>query len=483
MRERSSLQTLVLLVSFATYVTVLHVAYRDFIAPQFGYLAFTYRSPHWASYLLVVLLATTLVLLMPRRLDRPSSVVLWLHFALATAPSMLVPQYEAAISASRALGFALFVGVAWLAVVLLTAERVRPTFRLSVRLPCSRGIWPLLAVAAGLFLSYLIVGLRLSPRFVGLGDVVDLRLSYRHVLTTASPLVPYALILTTNVINPALMVFGLTARRWWPMLAGAAGQLVIFSVTGYKKALLSIPIVVVVTWLWRRGRVGSGAILGGFAVAMVLSSLALWLFEIRRPALLLLMRMLAVPGNLSSAYASIFWDLPDLRWSYSFLSWMFDYPYPENPSFLVGSMFRGDEQISSNVNLFGDGFMNWSWAGVAVECLALVVLLWFLDNAGRGLPAPVPAALCIVPTFALANSSIFTSLVSHGFLALVAFLAVLPRSGWGAGDDPAPHQPPGGIAQGERDAEDPDGRERRGTEDCGTGDAARHERETAGVPR
>jgi hypothetical protein len=141
-------------------------------------------------------------------------------------------------------------------------------------------------------------------------------------------------------------------------------------------------------------------------------------------------RLLLVPGTLTAAHVLVFDGAPKLQWSYSFMSPFLNNPYGTTPAFLVGAQFSGDAQVTANANFFADGFANLGWAGMTIESLVLVLLLWIADGASRHLPLKVTAPLLLVPTIALVNGSVFTSILTGGLGLVMALCAAMPGDGW-----------------------------------------------------
>ena len=411
------------------YVGILHAVYVQMIAPTYGYLGFEYRNPDVLNYVTVIVGVVVLGSLMPRTFDRPSVVVLWLHFLVATAPSMLVPQYTPVIDPADAISFGLGVGCMWLVVILLSSRLVAPTRTVSPRRGSAAG-WTATVVAISIGLDlFLLALLGLRPQLATLTEISEVRLGYRDALAGAPAGTAYLLVGVSNVLNPILMVRGWLTRKLTVVGVGLFGQLVIYSVTGYKTVILSIPAtLLIVLWLGTRRRADGQRLLQGVVGLMALAWGAFAILGNSFLAFLFILRFIVAPGNLAAAYVSIFENQPQLYWSQSVLSWAIEYPYAKSPNFLVGSLFRGSDITSANVNLFGDGYISMRWAGVLVECLVLVLVLWALDWASSGVELATSSVVVMIPTFALANSNIFTALTTHGFLLAILVLMSVPRS-------------------------------------------------------
>ncbi len=98
----------------------------------------------------------------------------------------------------------------------------------------------------------------------------------------------------------------------------------------------------------------------------------------------------------------------------------------------MGYFLSGSHDNNANVNLFGDGYENARYVGIALECLLLVLLLLVLDRASRGLRARLVLPIVLGPAFELTNSNVFTAMLTQGFILTIVVLAFAPR------DHPAP---------------------------------------------
>jgi hypothetical protein len=157
---------------------------------------------------------------------------------------------------------------------------------------------------------------------------------------------------------------------------------------------------------------------------------------------LMVRRFLIMPGLLTAGYVAIFSDMEKARWAYAFLSSFFVYPYVGEPADIVGAEFFGRSGVHANANILADGFANLGHPGMLLECLVLVVLLWLIDDATRGIPLGVASLVFLVLTLSLADSGIFTSILTDGFLLAIVICACLPRTGWSPERTPAAHRQP-----------------------------------------
>ena len=377
-----------LLCALTAYAVALHWTYQTKISPAFGYLGLHYREPNLVYYFLAFGLVCGTAFLMPSRLCRPSDFILWVLFVMATVPSILVPQYGDIITEGRSLELAIYVALSFGLVVLLARRGPQRLIKRIIVPPLL--VWLVVALISVGTYGYLLYTTGLSFKFVSLGAVRDLRFAYREQIVATGPALGYLVRLQGNVVNPLIMTLGVYSRRWALVIVGTVGQLLIFSVTGYKLTILSSGALVAVAVLFRIRRQPPGQMI--LVGTMVSTIVALIVDKIQGGLLyteIFVDRLLLAPGYLTAAHVMVFQGKPKAEWGYSFMAPFVHYPYKDTPDFIVGRVFFGSAATSANANFFGDGYSNLGYPGMFIEALALVVILWLIDSAGRHLPLPV----------------------------------------------------------------------------------------------
>ncbi|PFG39027.1 hypothetical protein ATJ97_1522 [Georgenia soli] len=341
---------------------------------------------------------------------------------------MLVPHYADVIEVEQAFELTFVAGAAF--IVLVFGIRPRP-WKVRIIVP-PHVVWFVITATTVCVYGYMFMTTGLTLRFVALGDVQDLRFAYRDELQVSGGMLAYLILLQSNVINPIIVARGIYAKRFGMVLVGALGQFLIFSVTGYKLVLLSIPAFVGLALAHRwQGRLRGAALLGGVMGAAGLALAIDWLQGSLYYAQIFINRLLLTPGTLSAAHILVFDDRPKAMWGHSFLAGIVDYPYSVSPAFLVGTIFSGSAETSANANFIADGYANLGYPGIFIETVILIVILRLLDATGRDLPIAVTSIILLVPTLATVNSGAFTSLLTGGYLAAMILMATVPRTGWG----------------------------------------------------
>lgn len=411
------------------YAAVLHWVYAERAAPVFDYLGYTYRQPQWQYYTFALFVLGAAAVAMPSRVRRPSDFILWLLFILVGAPTIMIPQYSGALTEVEGMVGSLGMGLAFLATTMITRRldlRVFPQVRAS-----GTSLWLVIAAISAFVYGYLAMTTGLQIRLVGIADVYDLRDEYRGSLATTGGLLGYLVAWQGNVINPLIVVRGIFARRIVPIILGSVGQLILFSATGFKTIMLSVPALIVVAWLFRKSANPRGVALLWAASALSMVCVALdYVTGSVTWTSLFVRRFLLTSGMLTSTYLMFFGHQPKLYLSHSVLAPWIEYPFSLPYTRQVGLAVTGNPATSMNANVFADGFANAGWVGVAIACIAVALILALVDDASRGLPIAVPATMMLLPTIAMSNSALLTALLTHGVALSLVLLTILPKTGW-----------------------------------------------------
>lgn len=421
----------------ALYGLVLQWAYADLISPSFAYLGYRYIPPTLDVQVLVWLIASAVMISLPRKLDRPSAIVLWVLFAVTVAPAILMSPYTSYLNDRDALIMSLVLGGVFAGVSVAQLGQRKP-LRLHVS-PTT--LWLVLAVFSATTYILLMVTQGIRVEFVAILDVYDVRADY---IEDASGIGILSYLVTTqaNVVNPLIAARGYIHRKWGLVAVAIIGQLLLYTTTGYKHVLFGILAWVVVAIVLRaknEGTKGPTLLLGASALVVV-SAVIDQVGNTNLASSLFSRRFIFTPGVFTSIYTRFFTDNQQVHLGHSILRPFVDYPYEKSPPYMVGYWMAGDFNLAANANLFADGFSNFGYAGMAGAGIVLLVYLRFLDKAAVGLPIAMSAIVVVIPAVALSNASVLTSMLTHGLAFAVLLLALVPRdapaTGIGARSDP-----------------------------------------------
>jgi hypothetical protein len=414
----------------AAYALVLNWVYREMVSPNFGYMGYGYRAPD-SEYMLYAYLAATLTAFaLPSKIKQPSALVLWILYVVGVAPSILVPPYTTHVEGNQALFAGLAIAASYSVAALIT-RRTAPPKPLKMNLS-STSFWLLVAaLSAGVYgVIAATIGIRLQ--FVSLLDVYDVRDEYKAGLAGGAGIVGYLVSTQANIINPMIITRGIYSRRWGLVLLGGLGQAVLFSGTGFKTIIFSVPAMFAFALIFRCNLSPKAVLtLWGATIMSAAAAIIDRAQDLLTYTSLFTRRFLLTPGMLTSAYISFYNDNDFAYLSHSILEPWIQNQYQFAPARMIGLSITGNSNAAFNANIFADGYANFGYAGMGGAAVVLGVYLRFLDRAAYGLPVAVSGLILIMPAITLSNTSVLTAMLTHGLLAAVFILAVAPRSGWG----------------------------------------------------
>lgn len=407
------------------YVLLLRYCYVEIVTPIYAYLGERARPVNGTTFAFAVLGAWVVGLRLATHIHNLKSFVCWVLYILVIIPVMTVPHFLAIASPGQAFALTLTAGASFL-VLLVGIDSVK-----EVQLPAPRTAHFLWTFVWGAWIfGYAYMFLTVDVRFaaISLVNVYDIRMEYREAITASGPLLGYVVRNLGNAINPFLIGVGIYCPgRRWMVIVGLLGQYVIFSFTGYKMVLLS-PLAMLAVAVVFRFMKGRGVYLFGAVVGMVLACVTVWALGGGAVYVLIFVyRMVLGSGTLAAAYMAFFSDNEYVKWSDSFLRGWSTSPYSQDLATEIGRYLTGNSALAANSHYIADGFGNWGYAGIAVELLMLILLLWATASAASGLPVPLSCAVLITPTIALANSSPMTAVLSNGFAAGMLIFLLMPR--------------------------------------------------------
>ena len=423
-------QRIVVVLGVVAYVACFRWMYENYLYPTFSYLGFDYNVPPGAYVALAWGLAIIPSLWMPIKLTRPSQLAYWVLYITVLIPSMFVPLYAGIDSPTdvKYLMLVLFAGFA-----ITGSSYLLPRLQLRIRKIPRRLFWKAVGgIAVGLAVWMFIV-FRHHLQIVSFLDVYDLRDAANDVAEGSQ--VNYAFMLLTGAINPFLMGCGLYCRRRWLFIAGAAGQLLVYSVGGTKGSILSVLFVLCFYLLFKRRTLlfGTGIVLASLSVIGGLCVSYEWAHE--DPGLLqsvilfvVLMRALSINGLLSAQYYNFFQSNPLTHLSHiKGVSWFVHYPYQYPVGQEIGLTFSGTTNLDATAHFWAtDGIGGFGLPGILLASIFCALVFWMLDSVSRRHDPRLVALVTTYAAYNLANISIFTTLLSGGLGLLMIMLYVMP---------------------------------------------------------
>lgn len=409
----------------AMYAAAIHYAYRDIFAVSFGYLRYEYTDPGISWIIAGYLIAAVPCLMLPRSIARPSDLVLWVLFLFVVFPTCQVPIYGSMLPVETSVTFAAFVAAVFAVMIWLTSRR-SPRIVPVVSSASTRALTVFVVIFSAVTYSIVVSTFGFNVDLMSFLDVYDTRLEYRDQIAPSIPILGYLVSNQGNALNPLLMTWASSRRRWIILSITVLGQVLLYSATGYKTLALSIPLCILAGFLLPRiRRIDATLMLS--AVTMLAWISILLRDEVAGLVELVMNRAIIVPAHITAAYVTVYTDEPKAMWAHSFLSPFVEDRYGLPPGLWVGHLFFGRQEVNANASLFADGYANLGFIGILIEAGILVVLLILLNSASRGIPTPLVLGTVAVPAFSTANGSPFSAVLSYGVAMAVVLFALFPR--------------------------------------------------------
>lgn len=413
-----------LLMATAFYIGVLQFVFQVLVEPTFPFAGVRYEERSVIGYAIGIACTMTVALLMPRSIRKPSDFILWIVFAIAGAPSILISQYAVVLRPEMAVRVALAVAASLAfarGITSLSVRSIMPQIVLDRKTLLTLGIG-----FSVLIYSYMIYRFGISLKYVSLSNVYDVRAAYIEG-STGDRVIGYLVPVQYQVLNPLMMILGLSSKRLSLWSAGALGQAYIYIAAGYKAVLFSIFAVIAIHFLFRRAWVSAVRLLVGIICGAAFSALSEIVVGVRILSDLYLRRLLVVPGILTASYVTVFEHRT--RGNFAEILPFADVPFEVlTATNIVGAEIIGNAATSANVNLWGHGYLQMGFIGMFVECAFFGFVLLVADDAARHVNLSIICSIFLMPALAIAQSSVFTVMTTHGFLAAVLVSAALPRS-------------------------------------------------------
>jgi hypothetical protein len=277
-------------------------------------------------------------------------------------------------------------------------------------------------VCYGLIIS--VSGLRLAV--VSLENVYDLRADYTSSIEEYGPLLAYAVSWQVSLVNPVLLSFGLAHRNVLVSLLGLGAQIVMYAITGFKTALFSGVILLLVLGLVAsRGR-WLGIKMLGSVMLLILGAVAVdtWIDSNLWTAIFVT-RSVVTPGLLTGYYFEFFSQNPQALLGDSIFRSFVTYPYPLGLPALIGSIYV--HGAWANANIWADAYANFGYFGLFSFTLLLAVVMHGFDSVAADYESALPALLAASSGWILANGALLTSLLTNGLGFLLLVLYLMPR--------------------------------------------------------
>ena len=230
----------------------------------------------------------------------------------------------------------------------------------------------------------------------------------------------------TKVFNLLMIAFFLYKRKYFFVLIFIMLQVLFFSVMAVK-SIVFYPFLVIGIWYYFK-KFDSATIIPTALIFIMFFVFSFYYFlDNIFLSSWIIRRTFFVPADLTFVYFEFFENNPKVFWSNSILSNFYDYPYSMRLPEVIGN-YMGTGSHANN-GFISSGFAHAGLLGVIFYSIVVGILLRILNNiCTTGIPLWMGVALSVVPFRSLMmNSDLPTTLLTHGLLVTIIFLALLRK--------------------------------------------------------
>lgn len=418
-----------LVVGIILFVLLLRWAYINWLSAIFGYYGFTYTVPP-DKYLLLAFVCSVLPSLwMPMEVTRPSQLGYWVLYLTVFIPSMIIPLF---VQLSE------LPSIAWLTVTLFAGFAILGSsylFPLRRPKPAVHGqsvFWygfALLIIICG---GTAVLTLRNNIHLVSFSEIYDVRDAARDLST--GPLTNYSVMWLYGAINPFLLAWGLFYKRPSFFIAGALGQLLVYSSFGTKASLLSIVFIVGLYLVFRIGKALFALKLTWVIVALFALLCGAYIYSGEEPGLILFgllflifFRSFGLAGLLTGQYLNFFQHNPFTHYSHlKVVDLLVRYPFHYPLGTEIGYYYY-NPLVDTTAHFWAtDGIAALGLPGILLISTIGAFVFWLLDSLTQHQDPRFAGLATFYATYSLANLSMFTTFLSGGLGLLIVLLYFAP---------------------------------------------------------
>ena len=261
------------------------------------------------------------------------------------------------------------------------------------------------------------------------GELYDIRNEFRNDNSSVPSVVQYLFFWNIKVLVPFLFLFGLLIKNKKLILISLFLQFVLFSVSGQKSIFLGLIFVYCFWVLLNRYPDKSGFYLKLSFFILLLTSLILILGGQDVLLDIIVRRMIIIPGVLTSLYFDFFSQNDFSKFGYSIFKGLFDYNYDFSPPFVIGSYYFSRSDLSANANFIASAYGEFGYISCIIFSLLVSVIYKVIDSCllDKNNIRKLCTVGAVLPTWALADSALLTTLITHGLFAFFILIIFIPR--------------------------------------------------------
>ena len=405
------------------YVLSLVNLLANYASVEWAIYGYSYSEIEFIDLLILTAILITWALVVPKRIDRPSSLVLIIIYIFVCLPAVVAILGFEKIPTNKYYLLLLVLTLGFSLSCLLTKGFKRYSFD-SAR-EYSKKFIPFLIFLWVISFGVLLYTSASLMNFAGLDSIYE----QREIGAAKNLFEGYIQTYFGYVISPALVVIGMHRKNYLYVGLGFIGALVLYLITA-EKAVITYPVFIIAFFyiLNIKANCYNTAVF-----IMLLFSLFLFFavnFYERNEAAAFVawylgIRTLLIPGAFIVHYADYFSEtgytyLTHVSGISSFINipaqYLTDARWP-SLGLLVGEDYLNIPTLNANANFMAsDGLASYGVVGLFISLMLFAIFLIVLDKATQGIKNSIGLPILLPIALTLTNGSLFTVLVSFGGL-------------------------------------------------------------------
>lgn len=427
--QKSYAQTAMLWIGTIVYFQLVVYLYVNVVVgsrayDQIGVMAL---EPTKIETFVSLLIALLPVFVLPRRLDRPSTVIVIYLYYMVFLPSCAITPYASYRSIGEWSGFLGAMAILMAFSILFRPKKSSMFYGIQINQVKTYNY--LLIALCIIFSAILLYFGEIDFRSLDLLDVYEKRSALIDSQSTRVGILFYVANMAGYSLAPISLVYGIHTRSALLIISALIASFFAFAFTSYKSELI-VPVMSAIVYLIaiRENKWGFAVLFLALIVGIAIVSI-LWDWNSSNPLLTwtIHFRLVGNNGFLSAKYADFFAVNPPGLFADS-IGRIFNSPVYDRPiAQIVGESFSSVAGNHANVNIWGDGYGNFGYVGMGIATLELIFLMWVFDTVAFGEPAYLVAPMAIPAAFSMSNTAVHSSITSNGVILGLILIALMPR--------------------------------------------------------
>lgn len=417
-------------ISLLIYNLVFLIIYRFWLFRYFEYFGFSYKNIDMTWWFESWIISMVPVFFLRTVQFRASTFMVLILYLLVYVPSiwmpMLIglrpPEEVCLFQAYLMLGFLVTQFSQWVPIITIKKWKIQ-----------IKHINKILMVSYILAIFCVMYTHKFKVQILNFKEIYELR--NQNSLDVTNPIIIYLEVWILNLIHPLMIVFGLQKRRFALVAYGIFIQVVMYGVTGAKTALLMIPMILIIFFIYHGDmkvfatRIGAGLalfVLGFFAIGRLWGGNDLSSSLYMAAESVFYLRTLGIAGLLSAQYHDFFLAHPLTYLSHSRIGSMFyGYPYTQSIGFEIGDYYSGAPGLNANAHFYvTDGFSAFGYPGLIFAGILALIVFVVIDAVTNKVDKRIVVSMLAFFVIGISNVSLLTVLLTGGLLFLIAIFQI-----------------------------------------------------------